>query len=68
MHLELKEELNSTDHSVLQRMKVKLDSLDANSKKYHFAVVDIAEEDAQEAEQEVLDDHNDGITEIIAHI
>ena len=67
-HLELKEELNSSYLSALQRMKVELNSLDTKFRNYHFVIVDIAEENAQEAEQAVLDEHDDRTADIIARI
>ena len=37
-------ELNSSDHSALQRMKVKLNLLDIDFRNYHFAIINITEE------------------------
>ena len=62
------EELNSSDHSALQRMKMKLDSVDTDSRNYHFTVINITEEDAQEVEKAVLKEHDDRIAEMIARI
>ena len=49
-------------------MKVRLDLLDANARNYHFAVIDITEEDDQEVEQALLDERDDRIVETTARI
>ena len=66
--LKLKRELNLSDDSTLQRVKVKVDSLDADFKWYHFAVINVAEDNAQEEEQAVLDERDNRIAEIMTHI
>ena len=60
--LELKHDLSHTDQLVIQRLLKKLQELDAEFKKNHYAVVENLErEEDTEDEQATLNDHEDKI-------
>ena len=57
--LEGKPELLSADRRSAQTLLTKLIELDTDLKSYHFIIVDLTEEGSLDAEQMILDEHND---------
>ena len=66
--LESKTPLNQTDLLALQRLSQKLEALDAEHRSHHLALIDVIEDDALEAEQRVLDEHDDRATDLSTRI
>ena len=63
--LESKEELTAADRLAAQHLLQKLNSLEAEFRSYHLAVVDLIEEDALEGEQAILDEHDDRVSRLV---
>ena len=61
---EEKERLTRSDQVAIQSLLTKLEALDTEFKAYHYVVLDLAGEDAMEAEQAALDDHEDKIEQL----
>ena len=62
--LEGKGEISAGDRLAAQRFLRKLDSLDSDFKSHHFAIVDLVDGDSLEAEQGVLDEHDDKVADL----
>ena len=62
--LEGKPELSSADRRSAQTLLVKLNELDTDFKSYHFCIVDLTEEESLDAEQTILDEHDDRIVNL----
>ena len=59
--LEKKERISPGDLTNAQCLQRKLDELDQEFRTYHFAVIDLTEEDATEPEQALMDEHDDKV-------
>ena len=60
-----------TTSSLAQRMSQMLDTLDADFKKHHYAIIDHIDEADEETlgrEQDALDQHDDGISNLTMRI
>ena len=68
VELEDKTELSPSDVTMAQRQLLKLDQLDAEFKTYHFAIIDVVEDDQQANEQDILDNHDDKMVSITSRI
>jgi len=66
--LESKEELTAADRLAAQHLLQKLNSLEAEFRSYHLAVVDLVEEDALEGEQAILDEHDDRVSRLVVRV
>jgi len=66
--LESKEELTAADRLAAQHLLQKLNSLEAEFRSYHLAVVDLVEEDALEGEQAILDEHDDRVSCLVVRV
>ena len=63
---ELKRELSHTDRLAIQRLLKKIEEQDTEFKKYHYAIVELLEEEGDlDQEQANLDDHDDRIADFI---
>ena len=62
--LEGKPELSPADRRSAQTLLAKLNELDADFKSYHFHIVDLTEEESLDAEQTILDEHDDRIVNL----
>ena len=60
--------LSASDKLSAQNLLQKLSSLDAELRSFHFAVIDLIDEDAIEEEQAVLDDHDDRIADFTVRL
>ena len=67
--LELKRELLHADQLTIRRLLKKIEDQDAKFKKYHFAIVEILEDEEElEKEQSTFDDHDDRIADYIGRL
>ena len=66
--LEKKERISPGDLTNAQRLQRKLDELDQEFRTYHFAVIDLTEEDAAEPEQTLMDEHDDKVGNLSTRI
>ena len=67
--LEFKHDLSCTDQLAIQRLLKKLEELDAEFKKHHYAVVENLEtEEDMEDEQATLNDHEDKVASFEGHL
>ena len=63
--LEAKDMLTSSDHLTLERLSKKIEALDAEFKKHHYAVIDLVnDEQKQDEVQAVMNDHEDKVAKL----
>ena len=58
------EALSPGDVRIAQQLRKRLSSLDADFRSYHFAIIDLVDEDSLEVEQRVLDEHDDRVADL----
>ncbi len=66
--LEAKHERSQADCLAAQQLASRLSSLDTDFKTHRYANVDILPEEALEAEQAILDEHDDRITDLTVRL
>ena len=65
----VKQDLSHTDQLAIQRLLKRLEELDAEFKKYHYAIVELMEsEEDLEEEQVTLDDHDDKTADFVGRL
>ncbi len=62
------EALTSGDARIAQQLLQRLSSLDSDFKSYHFSIIDVIGEDSLEAEQRILDGHDDKLANLSARL
>ena len=60
--------LSAVDHLSIQRHMENLNEYDADFRRHHFAVVELVNEDDLVAEQAVLDEYSDKVTDYMDHL
>ncbi len=66
--LEGKGEISAGDRLATQRLLQKLETLDADFKSYHFAIVDLIGDNALQTEQDASDEHDDRVADLAVRI
>ena len=66
--MEAKGELTAEDRLSAQHLLQRLNSLDADFKSYHLAIVDLINEDTLDGEQAILDENDDKIAALIVRL
>ena len=67
--LKVKQDLWHADQPAIQHVLKKLEELDAEFKKYHYAIVEFLEsEEDVEDEQAMMDDHDDETADVVNHL
>lgn len=62
------EALSPGDVRVAQQLLQRLGSLDSDFKAYHFAVIDVIDPESLEAEQSILDEHDDKVANLTVRL
>ena len=65
--IESKAEKSPGDRVIAQRLLMKLDKLDADFKSYHFAIIDLLDTESLDAEQSILDEHDNRGSVLATH-
>ena len=66
--LEGRVDISMGDRLAAQQLLLKLDTLDADFKLYHFAIVDLVDDELLEMEQGVLNEHDDRVADLALRI